>query len=265
MTTLQACLDQATLYWTTKRNAGIMSMRAQACVDTLGSKRVASSLKVGDAITVLEGLRSRGLSPASQSSYYAAFRRMLALSGIATTDWPSGPTPPRRTREPIPMADLGRLKEELAPHPATLDLAHVLSATGMRVDVEALSFTSWVPRDGPQGKLLAIRGKGGHERVIPVEDELAWSILTDNDRSAAMRKTSYRTHLRNWQGAIQRAGITSKLPTPHAIRHLYATQAYAKCRDIRVVQELLGHSDIATTARYIGADIERMRHALSND
>ncbi|WP_420381693.1 tyrosine-type recombinase/integrase [Novosphingobium sp.] len=143
----------------------------------------------------------------------------------------------------------------------TLDLARVLAATGMRVDGEALSFDGWARRDATQ--TLHITGKGGHERTVPVTDPVAWSILSDPDRYLPMMKLSYRTHSRNWKRAVEAAQIGSKLPTPHAVRHYYATQAYAKCKDIRVVQDLLGHADYGTTARYIGVDIERMRSAVS--
>jgi site-specific recombinase XerD len=131
----------------------------------------------------------------------------------------------------------------------------------MRVDGEALTFGAWTY--DPENRTLRITGKGGHERVIPVEDNEARRILSNPDRYRPMMKVSYRTHSRKWKAAAEAAGIASKLPTPHAVRHYYATEAYAKCRDIRVVQDLLGHADYATTARYIGVDIERMRSAVS--
>lgn len=264
MTTLGEALSQASRYWATKRNASVMSMRAKTCVECLkrGSSRQASSLTQTDAIHVLEGLKARGLSSGSQASYYAAFRRMLALSGVSTIGWPAGATPPRRTREPLHSMALTDLLCVLEGEglSETLDLLHVLAATGMRVDVEALSFDSWETRPG---QLLRVTGKGGHTRLIPVEDPEAWAILTDTYRANKMRRLTYSAHLKRWKKATARAGITSKLPTPHAIRHYYATQAYARCKDLRVVQELLGHADISTTGRYIGADMDAMRAAVS--
>ena len=70
-----------------------------------------------------------------------------------------------------------------------------------------------------------------------------------------MRCISYEGHLKRWQRGVGLARITSKLPTPHAVRHLYATEAYARCRDLTIVRDLLGHADINTTARYIGVDM----------
>lgn len=292
--TLQDCLAQATRYWETKRGSTsrVMAMRCQTCIDLLGGprkdggKRKAEDLTRLDVITLLANLKGRQLSASSQASYYAAFRRMLALNGVSTIGWPDGATPPRRTREPLTEGAIRALRFELrggeerleelrrehdfnlvpdptrVSHNPTEDLLIVLKATGMRVDVEALSFEAW---EIVGHKLLRVRGKGGHERVIPVEDEEAWAVLLDPERINPMRRLSYSAHLKRWKKATSRAGITSRLPTPHAIRHYYATQAYARCKDIRVVQELLGHSDIATTARYIGADMDTLRAAVSSD
>jgi integrase/recombinase XerD len=261
VTSLADCLTQATHYWETKRSSGVMVMRAQACVDILGAKRKADKLTVSDAIHVLAGLKQRGLSQGSQASYYAAFRRMLALSGVSTIGWPSGAIPPRRSREPLDKEAVRRVYLELDAKGEleTRHLLTVLQATGMRVDVEALSFTAWEPLDG---KLLKVTGKGGHERTIPITSSEAWAILTDPEKANPMRRLSYSAHRKRWKKAVDRAGIASKLPTPHAIRHYYATQAYARCKDIRIVQELLGHSDIGTTARYIGADMSQLRAAV---
>lgn len=263
MTDLAECLKQATTYWNTKRDGPSMIRRAALCVSILGRAKDAHKLTPADAIHVLARLQARGLSLASQGSYYGAFRRMLSLNGIATTAWPSGPVPPRRTREPLTEVALERLADELLKVGAneTLDLLRVLQATGMRVDGEALTFGAW--EFDPEAATLKITGKGGHERVIPVSSRDAAHILTSPFRFKAMMNTSYRTHSRKWKQAAEAAGITSKLPTPHAVRHYYATQAYQKCKDIRVVQDLLGHADYGTTARYIGVDIERMRDAVS--
>lgn len=262
MASLRDCLTQAATYWETKRDGATMVHRAKVCASILGLSRSAPKLQTSDAIHVLAGLRKRGLSTASQASYYAAFRRMLSLAGLSFPTWPNGPVPPRRSREPLSEDALGALMGALEEAGAveTLDLARVLAATGMRVDGEALSFTGW--RRG-KGQTLHITGKGGHERVIPVADPEAWAILSDPARFRPMMNTSYRTHSRKWKAAAEAARIESKMPTPHAVRHYYATEAYKRCKDIRVVQDLLGHADYGTTARYIGVDIERMRDAVT--
>jgi site-specific recombinase XerD len=99
--------------------------------------------------------------------------------------------------------------------------------------------------------------------VIPVERLETIELLNNPERIKRMRKLSYSGHLKRWQLAVERLRITSLKPTPHAVRHYYATRAYERSgRNLRVVQELLGHSDINTTARYLGVDLEELRNAV---
>lgn len=265
MTSLKEAHSLATAYWDTKggTTGKVMAMRAAKAVELGGLDwgLPVSALTAVHATQVLTGLRKLALS--SRATYYAAFRRMLALSGVGTVGWPSSGSVPRRTREPLTVgtfaALLGWLKE--AGYSETVDLGAVLYGTGMRVEVEALSWSSSVwKHPGQPGDLLVVIGKGGHERTIPLS-EATGKLLRDKSRMDAMRRLSYSAHLKRWNAGVQALGITSRLPTPHAVRHLYATEAYARCKDLHVVKELLGHADINTTARYIGVDMDQLREA----
>lgn len=260
MVTLRQAHSAASAYWDTKRGTTgkVMAMRATKAVTLggLGWDRKVSSLTAGDATSVLTGLRRLALS--SRASYYLAFKRMCGLAGHSCMGWPSAGAAPRRVREPLTREDAKRLHTWFTAQGMgeTADLLTVLLGTGMRVEVEALSFDAWTWHGLNH---LHITGKGGHHRIIPVQGNTV--AVMKAERMNAMRRLSYGAHLKRWNRGVQALGIRSKLPTPHAVRHLYATEAYARCKNLNVVKELLGHADINTTARYIGVDQGELRHA----
>lgn len=257
--TLATALHGAGLYWSAKGpSSRMMPIRAKVGVDELGGHLPLSSLSVPHGVLVLNGLRKRGLSQTAVASYYAAFRRMLALSGVSTVGWPGAGPVPRKVREPFPEDKVEELRAWLMAtnYSETAFLLSLLERTGMRVAVEALD-----PKACRWGdSSVVITGKGGHQRIIPV-GEPGGGWLSRFQESAA--KVPYATHIERWQAGVKALGITTKRPTPHAVRHLYATKAWTKCRDLKVVQELLGHADVSTTAGYIGVDLEALREAVS--
>lgn len=258
-------------------------------------------LKPAHATAILAGLhRTKGKG--SVPVYYAAFKRAVALAGGDTRGWPKASTAPRKCREPLSEADLDRLAEALRGYSSnymakhwtketllrqgytihrelvangdiygwelrhggweTYDLLELLRGTGLRVEREALNGEAlqW----DAERKVLKITGKGDHERIIPAERPETVALLGDPGRMAKLRRLSYSGHLKRWQAAVEALKITSLKPTPHAVRHYYATRAYAKSgRNLKLVQELLGHADISTTARYLGVTVEEMRDAVA--
>ncbi len=265
MTTLREALKIAHAYWDTKGGSTgtVMTMRARKCI-TLGGlswDRPVSSLTAKDATAVLTGIR--GLALSSRATYYTAFKRMVCLAGGSVVGWPAAGSVPRRVREPMLREDAVRLGQWFAVNdmPETRDLLTVLMGTGMRVECEALGW-DWLPMRSEAGfEGVWIKGKGGHERVVPAAHTLG-DILGEPLRANPMRRLSYSAHLKRWNAGVKALGIATRLPTPHAVRHLYATEAYQRSgRNLHVVKELLGHADINTTARYIGVDMEELRHA----
>jgi integrase/recombinase XerD len=125
---------------------------------------------------------------------------------------------------------------------------------------------------------MKLRGKGGKERVVPL-GSFAKDALDDyliRSRPNLIKKSSERALFLNQKGgrltrqsvwnivlaAAQRAGITESV-SPHSIRHSFATHLLDGGADIRVVQELLGHSSVTTTQIYTLITIDRIRESYS--
>jgi integrase/recombinase XerC len=124
--------------------------------------------------------------------------------------------------------------------------------------------------DGPAGAALLVHGKGGKQRVVPIGDVLAALIR----RGAAGHTPGAPTD--GWLFPNDDGGhltaeyvgelVTDLLPrgcTMHALRHRFATRAYRGTRNLRAVQQLLGHSSIATTERYTAVDDDEIRAAAA--
>lgn len=128
---------------------------------------------------------------------------------------------------------------------------------------------------------LKLRGKGSKERIVPLGG-FAERALSDylvrvrpnllsksNQSTNALFLNSRGTRLSRisaWQivsDAADRAGLKGKI-SPHVFRHSYATHLLDGGADIRVVQELLGHSSVTTTQIYTLVTIDKVREAYSS-
>lgn len=270
---LSDALAVATEHWQDRPGDKVMLSMAGAGVSHFGAATKLATLGPSQGVSLLNYLRNtRKLSPKSAASYYGAFRRMLALSGFMTPDWPKAPTPPRvKAREAMLADDLGALIARLDAegHRDTADLARLLRGTGMRVSAEGLA-------QGYEGRgfevveraatYLAIRitGKGGHERLIPVVDPDAIAVILSDDRLGAVQKVSYRTHLKRWNAGVKALGITTRLATPHSVRHTYGGERLKETGgNLSLVQELMGHASPTTTAGYLQTSLGDKAKVLS--
>jgi integrase/recombinase XerD len=157
----------------------------------------------------------------------------------------------------------------------------ILYSTGARVselislDVNDFMVVSLIDSES---RAMKLRGKGGKERVVPL-GSFAKDALDDyliRSRPNLLKKSSERALFLNQKGgrltrqsvwnivlaAAQRAGITESV-SPHSIRHSFATHLLDGGADIRVVQELLGHSSVTTTQIYTLITIDRIRESYS--
>jgi len=146
----------------------------------------------------------------------------------------------------------------------------LLYASGMRVS-ELLS----VPRAavGPRAEAMIIKGKGGKERMVPLSGsarEAAAALLAATDaqsrylfpgRDPRKPLTRQAFFLLLKQVALA-AGLDPARVSPHVLRHSFATHMLAGGADLRSLQMLLGHADIATVEIYTHTQAERLRKAV---
>ncbi|MDE4131603.1 site-specific tyrosine recombinase XerD [Phaeobacter sp. QD34_3] len=160
-------------------------------------------------------------------------------------------------------------------------LMELLYATGMRVS-ELVSLPVSAARGDP--RMLLVLGKGGKERMVPLSpparDALAaWLKARDAaeddaeakghspsrflfpSRSKAGHLTRHRFYLLIKELAVT-GGVAPDKVTPHTLRHAFATHLLANGADLRAIQALLGHADIATTEIYTHVLDARLRELV---
>lgn len=153
-----------------------------------------------------------------------------------------------------------------------LALLELLYATGMRVS-ELVSLPAKVLEQ--DGRFLMIRGKGNKERLVPLSRSAiaALKAYREAHRTAEPGKWLFpssgkegylprQVFARDLKGLAARAGLKSASISPHVMRHAFASHLLQNGADLRVVQELLGHSDISTTQIYTHVLEERLRETV---
>lgn len=153
-------------------------------------------------------------------------------------------------------------------------LLSILAATGLRVsELITLSYRAVMTDDA----FLLVKGKGGRERLVPLSDE-AKRVVGDYNkilRKQTEGEPKYLFPSRGSQGVITRqhfalelkelaraAGVDAGKVSPHVLRHVFATELLAAGADLRSVQQMLGHADIATTQIYTHVQTERLQEAV---
>lgn len=233
--------------------------------------------------------RWAGLAPASAARKASALRQFygfLVDEGRRGDD-PSHALPRATTRRPLPKilghpdiaALFGRAELEAASDdPAAvrlLTLLELLYGSGLRATELVSLPLAAVPRDAP---FLTVTGKGGAQRMVPVGERAKQALA----RWLALRpagskylfpsRSGHLTRVRLHQllkALAVRAGLAPARLSPHVLRHAFATHLLEGGADLRVLQTLLGHADIATTQIYTHVDAARLvalvnqRHPLA--
>jgi integrase/recombinase XerD len=229
----------------------------------------------------MAGLGSQGLKPRTAARRLSAlrqFHRFLLREGVRTDD-PTGlldsPKLPGVLPKYLSEAEVDAMLAAAARLPGRPGVVartalEILYATGLRV-TELLS----LPRTSLAGDaaLLMVKGKGGKERMVPLSEAAkqaatALAALSDKrirwlfpGRDPARPLTRQAFFLLLKQVALE-AGIDPARVSPHVLRHSFASHLLAHGADLRSLQMLLGHADIATTQIYTHVLAERLRQLV---
>lgn len=251
----------------------------------------------------LADCQSRGLKTASVARRLSAVRqlhRFLYGEGLSGEDPAAVLEGPKRGR-PLPktlgLAEVDRL---LATAREGLDdaarpvgerlraarltcLLELLYATGMRVS-ELIALPVGAARRDQ--RFLVVRGKGNKERIVPLNtaarDAMVAYLALREEAGLGPSKWLFpssgesghltRQHVgRELKGVAGAAGLSAAKVSPHVLRHAFASHLLQNGADLRAVQQLLGHADIATTQIYTHVLDERLKslvrdlHPLGNE
>lgn len=239
----------------------------------------------------LDGLHRRGLAPASTARKLSAIRRLFRFlygEGLRADDPTGTLTGPRQAR-PLPKVlaegeverllaaaaegidDAARPRADRLRAARTAALLELLYATGLRVS-ELVALPEATGRGNE--RLVAVKGKGGKERLVPLTDAAKsavarWRALRDERGPSAspwlFPSDAESGHLtrqafaRDLKLAAAAAGLRPDKVSPHVLRHAFASHLLQNGADLRIVQQLLGHADIATTQIYTHVLDERLK------
>jgi integrase/recombinase XerD len=236
-----------------------------------------------DVERFLTGLAAEGISPRSSArmlSSVRAFHRHRTERDEEAHDPTGEVRGPREARALPESLDRGEVEALLAApqgdEPETVRdraMLMLLYASGLRVsELCALPHGAIDARQG----IVRVRGKGGKERLVPVSgraldavrayvDSIRNTILNGRHsrdlfvtrRGGRMTRQNFWERLRRWALA---AGIGRPF-SPHTLRHSFATHLLAGGADLRAVQTMLGHSQLATTEIYTHVGREHARRA----
>ncbi|MBN2887230.1 MAG: site-specific tyrosine recombinase XerD [Chromatiaceae bacterium] len=240
--------------------------------------REAERVDLGDYLGVLVEQGRKPRSTARLLSCLRQFYQHLLRQGLIECD-PSARLDSPRLGRPLPGSLSEQEVERLLSAPDVGEarghrdrtMLEVLYASGLRVSElvtlrpDQVSLTQGVAR---------ILGKGGRERLVPLGDEAShWlreylrgpradllgarasDYLFPTGRSDHMTRQAFWLLIKRY--AIE-AGVTTPL-SPHTLRHAFATHLLNHGADLRVVQLLLGHSDLSTTQIYTHVARERLK------
>lgn len=222
-------------------------------------------------LSQLSTLKYSRRSVARKASAVRAFLEDAARRGAITSNPAAGVPQPKRPGtlpKSIPARTMQRFLDDLGgSDPVDLRdraLLEVLYGTGLRVSEVAAMTTADV--DG--ATFVRVRGKGNKERAVPLGDQArqATERYVDGGRPALIGPASGDALWLGVRGGrldsrgIRRV-VRNRLGTfPHALRHSYATHLLEGGADLRSVQDLLGHSELATTQIYTAVTREHLRN-----
>jgi integrase/recombinase XerD len=286
-----------------ERGAGANTISAYCNdLDDLSAYLRAASRTIANATTddlrgFLVSLSERGFKASSLARRLSAVRqlyRFLFAEGRRSDDPAAvleGPKRERALPKVLSIKDVDTLLKQARAHSEKknqplaqrlraarlLCLLEVVYATGMRVSELMALPASAARRDQ---RMLVVRGKGGKERLVPLNTQAKRAMSEYLELRAANERDSLskwlfpsfgaqghltRQHFaRELKSLGQACGIQPGRLSPHVLRHAFASHLLHNGADLRVVQTLLGHADISTTQIYTHVLEERLK-ALVRD
>ena len=226
--------------------------------------------------------KKAGFSPSTIARELAAVRtfcRYLVLHGLLGRDICSGIESPKKWQRLPTVINDPAARELLNAPDAEQDafpardraILALLYATGMRAS-ELASLT--IPDVNHNLGVIRVLGKGNKERIVPAAAESLEAVrrYVESDRPTLSQagRTDTLFLSRSGRGLlredvfrivrkyVRRAAIRGRI-SPHTLRHCFATQLLSHGADLRAVQEMLGHADIATTQIYTHVDAARLK------
>lgn len=243
-----------------------------------------------DVRAYLKRLAERGMSPRSTARHLSSlrqFHRFLVVEGVREDDPLSAVDSPRLGR-PLPKIlsedEVRRLIEAAAELPdieriRLVAILEVLYAAGLRVSELAALPLAALARDG---RVLTVRGKGDKERIVPLSAPAraaleAWRAVRAHTLPEG-RTSRFMFPSRGASGHITpsriaqllkalapRAGLNPRRLSPHVLRHAFASHLVDRGADLRSVQQMLGHADIATTQIYTHVAGDRLQRLVQEN
>ena len=174
----------------------------------------------------------------------------------------AGPRRPRRLPDAPKADEVDGLLESLAGDgPLALRnraLVELVYSAGLRsreavdLDLADVDF---------EQELVHVRGKGGKERTVPLGEEAAlWLTRYVRDARPELARGAENALFLSTRGRrLDTSALRRLVPHPHRLRHAFATHLLEGGADLRVIQELLGHSSLSTTQVYSHVDARRLR------
>ena len=258
----------------------------EAAAEVFGSLESAGTAELGRL-----GEAWAELAPSTVARRSAALRRFYGFlmdEGFRPDD-PSSALPKPRLQRPLPKildaheveAMFAAVEERAASGEPlalrNLALLELLYGSGLRA-TELVSLPRRAVRIGQP--FLMLRGKGDKERLVPVSARAAQAVqkwlphIPGESNWLFPSGKSHLSRVRLFQLVRAMAGLAGIAPervSPHVLRHAFATHLLAGGADLRVLQSLLGHADIATTQIYTHVDAAKLvqlvnsRHPLATD
>jgi site-specific recombinase XerD len=208
--------------------------------------------------------RPRRLAPATIARRLAAVRSLLrfTLGAARVPHAVPGPRRPRRLPDAPKAVEVDGMLDSLAGDgPLALRnraLVELVYSAGLRsreavdLDLADVAFDQ---------ELVHVRGKGGKERTVPLGEEAAhWLARYVREARPDLARGAENALFLSARGRrLDTSTLRRLVPHPHRLRHAFATHLLEGGADLRVIQELLGHSSLSTTQVYSHVDARRLR------